>query len=240
MIQVEQLCVRSGMFSLEDISFKVQTGNYAVLMGKTGAGKTTILEAICGFRPVVKGSIRLLDREVSGLAPSDRGIGYVPQDLALFQTMTVREHLAFAQRIRRWNPLAIQRRVEELAELLGITGLLDRKPAGLSGGESQRVALGRALAFHPRVLLLDEPLSALDENTREDMYSLLQSVQKHTGVTVLHVTHNLSEARKLADQLFQLLDGKIIERKADDAGAVGGNGWTAPVPEEENSKVADR
>ena len=100
------------------------------------------------------------------LAPADRGIGYVPQDLALFQTMTVREHLAFAQRIRRWDAGRIDARVHELAELLGLTRLLNRRPSGLSGGESQRVALGRALSFQPRVLLLDEPLSALDDDTR--------------------------------------------------------------------------
>ena len=129
-------------------------------MGKTGSGKTTLLEALCGFKRIVSGSIQLDGRDVTALSPADRGIGYVPQDLALFQTMTVRQHLAFAQKIRSCDRAAIDRRVAELAELLGLTRLLERRPAGLSGGESQRVALGRALSFYPRVLLLDEPLSA--------------------------------------------------------------------------------
>jgi ABC-type sugar transport system ATPase subunit len=128
----------------------------------------------------------------------------VPQDLALFPTLSVRDHLAFALLVRRWPAAAVAERVLELAGLLGIGHLLERYPQGLSGGESQRVALGRALSFHPRILLLDEPLSALDEDTRADMVALLRSVQRLTGVTTLHVTHSLTEARKLADRLFVL------------------------------------
>jgi ABC-type sugar transport system ATPase subunit len=123
--------------------------------------------------------------------------------------MTVEEHLAFALAVRRRDRRAIERRVGELAELLGLEKLLERKPAGLSGGESQRVALGRALSFHPQVLLLDEPLSALDEETREEMIVLLKSVRERTGVTTLHVTHNLTEAHRLADTVFLLRDGRI-------------------------------
>lgn len=211
MIAVADLSVRSGSFALNGLSFAVAGGKYAVLMGKTGSGKTTLLEALCGFKHIVSGSIRLVDRDVTALSPADRGIGYVPQDLALFQTMTVREHLAFAQGIRKLDWARIDHRVHELAELLGIMHLLGRRPPGLSGGESQRVALGRALSFHPRVLLLDEPLSALDEETRTDMYGLLRTVQRQTGVTVLHVTHNWSETRMLADQVLLLRDGIIQE-----------------------------
>jgi molybdate/tungstate transport system ATP-binding protein len=211
MIAVTNLSIRSGTFALTGLTFTVAAGTYAVLMGKTGAGKTTLLEALCGFRRVQAGTVYLVDRDVTALSPADRGIGYVPQDLALFQTMTVRQHLAFAQRIRRWDRAAIGRRVDELAELLGLTRLLERRPAGLSGGESQRVALGRALSFRPRVLLLDEPLSALDDETRADMHQLLRSVQRQTGVTVLHVTHNWAEMRALADQVLLLKDGAIRE-----------------------------
>jgi molybdate/tungstate transport system ATP-binding protein len=210
MITVSNLSIRSGTFALRSLSFTVAQGKYAVLMGKTGAGKTTLLEALCGFRRIDSGTIALVDRDVTRLAPADRGIGYVPQDLALFQTMTVREHLAFAQRIRRWDFGRIDARVYELADLLGLTRLLSRRPSGLSGGESQRVALGRALSFQPRVLLLDEPLSALDDDTRTDMYRLLHAVQRQTGVTVLHVTHNRTETRALADQVLYLRDGAIM------------------------------
>lgn len=202
MIAIDQLCVRAGSFALDGVCLHVATGQYAVLMGKTGCGKTTLLEVICGLKPARSGRIVLLDRDVTRLRPGERGVGYVPQDLALFPTLTVRDHLAFALEVRDWNSYTIRERVAGLAGLLGITHLLDRHPQGLSGGESQRVALGRALSFHPRILLLDEPLSALDEDTRGEMVALLRSVQRLTGVTTLHVTHSLTEARRLADRLF--------------------------------------
>jgi ABC-type sugar transport system ATPase subunit len=214
MIVVENVSIRIGTFGLEELSFTVASGQYAVLMGKTGSGKTTILEAIAGLRPIHSGSIRLLGRDVTGLKPAERGVGYVPQDLALFQTMTVAEHLAFALAVRRWDRKAIDRRVDELSALLELGPLLHRKPRGLSGGEAQRVALGRALAYQPRILLLDEPLSALDDETRAEMYTLLRSVQRCTGVTTLHVTHSRTEAKTLADRLFQLQHGRLRERNS--------------------------
>jgi molybdate transport system ATP-binding protein/molybdate/tungstate transport system ATP-binding protein len=167
------------------------------------------LEAICGLRRVAAGRVLLNGADVTQVHPADRGVGYVPQDLALFPTLNVREHLAFALRVRKESDGIIKTRVVEFADLLGIGHLLDRLPAGLSGGESQRVALGRALAFHPQVLLLDEPLSALDEETRHEMYDLLQRVQRQTGVTTLHVTHSRAEARALAQRLLVLDAGSV-------------------------------
>jgi ABC-type sugar transport system ATPase subunit len=207
-IAVEGLRVRVGTFRLEGISIEVPTGGYCVLMGKTGSGKTTLLEAICGLRGVESGRVRLDGREVTALPPAARGIGYVPQDRALFGTMTVRENLAFALKIRG-EPS--DGSVRELASMLSIEALLDRKPKGLSGGEAQRVALGRALAARPTVLCLDEPLTALDDDTRDEMIGLLQSVRKRTGVTTLHVTHSREEARRLADKIFLLGEGRMRE-----------------------------
>src|SRR5262245_30955821 len=178
-------------------------------MGKTGEGKTTILEAICGLRAILAGRILLQGSDVTQLHPADRGVGYVPQDLALFPTLTVREHLEFALRVRRVSEQTAKARVGEFGDLLGISHLLDRLPHGLSGGESQRVALGPALAFHPQVLLLDEPLSALDEETRPEMYGLLKRVQRQTGVTTLHVTHSRAEAKALAQRLLVLDAGAV-------------------------------
>jgi ABC-type sugar transport system ATPase subunit len=209
MIAVEHLTVRVGAFALKDVGFEVPTGQYAVLMGRTGAGKTTLLEALCGLKPVTGGTIRLNERDVTGLKPAERGIGYVPQDRALFQTMTVREHLAFALVIRNASHELIQQRVTKLSRLLGIEHLLDRRPHGLSGGEAQRVALGRALSAQPAILCLDEPLSALDDETKQGMYELLEKVQQTTGVTILHVTHNLDEAKVLADRIFRLQNGRV-------------------------------
>jgi ABC-type sugar transport system ATPase subunit len=211
MIAVEKLTVRAGSFLLEGVSLQVATGQYAVLMGKTGSGKTTLLEAVAGLKAVRAGRVLLMGRDVTALKPAERGVGYLPQDLALFPTMTVRRHLEFAPEVRCWSREATATRVAELADLLGIANLLDRRPEGLSGGEAQRVALGRALSFRPRVLLLDEPLSALDDETRQEMYALLRAVQRQTGVTALHVTHNTSEAKALADRLFVLRGGAISE-----------------------------
>ena len=211
MIHLDRLAVRSGDFALDDVSLTVPSGAYGVLMGKTGCGKTTLLEAVCGLRQVRAGRVVLCERDATRLRPAERGVGYVPQDLVLFPTLTVRDNIGFALHARRWDLPDIASRVEELAGLLGIMHLLARYPLGLSGGESQRVALGRALAFRPRVLLLDEPLSALDEDTRAEMVELLRSVQRHTGVTVLHITHSRSEATRLADRLFVFDRGAVRE-----------------------------
>lgn len=216
MIQLDNLAIRSGPFTLSGVNLSIAEGAYAVLMGGTGQGKTTILEAICGLRTVTAGRVLLCGSDVTGLKPADRGVGYLPQDLGLFPNMDVRGHLEFALQVRRVPLKQIQQRVEELARLLRIEGLLERRVQHLSGGEAQRVALGRALSFRPRILLLDEPLNALDETTRDRLCELLRSVQKQTGLTTLHITHSRSEARLLADQLIVLTGGRLSERPLAD------------------------
>lgn len=211
MISVSNLAVRSGNFELHDVCFEVPTGTYAVLMGNTGSGKTTLLEGLCGLRPVLRGSIVLGGRDVTRLPAAQRGIGYVPQDGALFSHMTVRQQLAFPLEVRRWQRPHIDRRVSEVGEMLSLAALFDRRPRGLSGGERQRVALGRALSFAPGVLLLDEPLSALDEDARQRAYEVLSRVQRLTHVTVLHITHNAEESQRLADQTLRLIEGRVID-----------------------------
>ena len=210
MIALERVTISAGDFVLRDVSFTIPRGGYGVLMGKTGSGKTTILESILGLRTIASGRILLCDRDVTDCSPALRGVGYVPQDGALFSRMTVRQQLGFALSIRRVNAAVIASRVDELADLLGITQLLERFPRGLSGGERQRVALGRAISFLPQVLCLDEPLSALDTETRSQMCELLAEVRRRTGVTTLHVTHSLDEAAQLADPLFRISDGEIV------------------------------
>lgn len=212
MIELEKLAIRSGGFALTDVALSIPRGTYAVLMGGTGQGKTTILEAICGLRKVTSGRIILGGVDMTQRKPADRGVGYLPQDLGLFPMMSVRGHLEFALRVRRWPQAEIERRVAELAQLLGIEPLLARSVQRLSGGEAQRVALGRALSFRPQVLLLDEPLNALDEATRDRLCELLRTVQKQSGLAALHVTHSRVEARALADKLVVLTAGRLEER----------------------------
>jgi ABC-type sugar transport system ATPase subunit len=138
-----------------------------------------------------------------------RNVGYVPQDLALFPTMTVEENLSFALRMRGIAKAVIDQRIANLAGWLGIQSLLGRRVTMLSGGEAQRTALGRALSFEPKVLLLDEPFSALDETTREEMHDLMRQVREHTKASVLHVTHNKAEAAALADRVITLDKGCV-------------------------------
>lgn len=216
MIELHGVSIRSGTFALNNLHLSIPAGAYAVLMGGTGQGKTTILEAISGLKPISTGRVILCGEDVTHRKPADRGVGYVPQDLGLFPTLTVRGHLEFALRIRRMATREIDSRVEELARLLGIEKLLSRHVHGLSGGEGQRVALGRALSFQPKILLMDEPLNALDEATRDRLCELLKSIQQCTGLTTLHVTHTKAEARQLADKLLILSGGRVEERPLTD------------------------
>jgi ABC-type sugar transport system ATPase subunit len=210
-IRFENIAWRAGTFRLQDISFTIPAGRYAVLMGRTGCGKTTLLEILCGLRVPHSGEVFIGERNVTRESPAARGIGYVPQDGALFPTMTVSENIGFALRIRRRSPDEIRHRVTELAAHLGVAHLLDRLPHNLSGGERQRVALGRALAAKPSVLLLDEPLSALDEELRDDLATLLKDIQRDLGITALHITHSRSEAARLADVVLRLESGRVID-----------------------------
>ena len=218
MITLKNVEILLGDFALRNISFTVSPGSYHALMGKTGCGKTTVIETICGLRKVKSGAIFIDGKDVTLLKPSARGIGFVPQDTSLFSTMTIYEHLAFALTIRKFQKREIKKIVHEVAEMLFITHLLPRKPRGLSGGEKQRVALGRALSFKPSILCLDEPLSALDDETRRDIISLLGDIKTQTNVTALHVTHNLSDVSDLADKIILLREGGIETRDVNAAG----------------------
>ena len=211
MIRLDSIAWRAGSFRLENVCLTVPAGRYAVLMGRTGCGKTTLLEIICGLRTPRSGRVIIGDHDVTQELSAARGVGYVPQDGALFPTFTVHEQLGFALRLRRRPADEINTRVAQLANELGVTQLLDRLPQNLSGGERQRVALGRALAANPKVLVLDEPLSALDEELRDDLTALLKRIQREHAITVLHITHSRAEAAALADIVFRLSEGRICE-----------------------------
>lgn len=207
MIAVRGVGIRQGGFALTDITFSVPTGSYAVLTGPTGCGKTTLLECLAGLRTPTAGTITLAGRDVTALPPAARNVGYVPQDAAVFTHLTVRENLAFALSVRKRPRAEVDGRVKELAGQLGLTGLLNRRAVGLSGGEAQRVALGRALAFRPPVLLLDEPLNALDQATAERLMAVLGALRE---TTVLHVTHNPVEAEATAGVRLRLGGGRLL------------------------------
>lgn len=219
MIELENVAIHLGGCRLTGVNLVVPRGGCAVVMGPTGCGKTSLVEAICGLRPIAAGVVRLRGVDVTASPPADRGIGYVPQDTALFDALTVRDNMAFALRVRAVPAGVIAGRVAELAALLGVTHLLDRRPPGLSGGEAQRVAIGRALATGSDVLCLDEPLAALDDATKAEMCRLLRDVRARAAVTVLHVTHDAGEAHGLADVVYRFESGsfrRVARRPAID------------------------
>ncbi|MFT7678483.1 MAG: molybdate/tungstate transport system ATP-binding protein [Planctomycetota bacterium] len=204
MIEAKDLLLRAGELRLAGQSWCVPAGAYGVLMGSTGCGKTTLLETLIGLRQVASGKVLLNGQDVTDLDPALRNIGYVPQDGALFETMSVEEQLGFALTVRGVPRGQRRARVRELAAWIGVESQLDRRTRGLSGGERQRVALGRALAAKPSILILDEPLSAVDQDTRSSMYELLQRVHAELQMTVLHVTHFVDEAQRLGTYFLRM------------------------------------
>ncbi len=210
-LQIQDLYVDLGEFHLRDIALDVAAGEYFVILGPTGAGKTILLETIAGLYEADRGKIFVEAQDVTSLRPEKREIGFVYQDYALFPHLSVAENIAFGLALRRIPHPAIEERVKAMSELLHIDHLLHRNPGTLSGGEQQRVALARALIVEPRLLLLDEPLSALDPETREGLQQELASVHQALGTTTLHVTHDFEEAVALGDRIAVMREGQIVQ-----------------------------
>jgi len=209
MIQIKNLCVDLGDFMLRDINLNVAAGNYFVILGPTGAGKTVLLESIAGLYPVKSGEIWLRRKEVTHLEPEKRGISIVYQDHVLFPHLSVADNITFGLKLNRQSQQELTRTLDWLADLLGIAHLLNRSPETLSGGEKQKVALARALSVKPEVLLLDEPLSALDPETREGVQHELRRLHNQLKTTTIHVTHDFEEAVALGDRIAVIGDGLI-------------------------------
>lgn len=239
-LQLRDLWVDLEAFHLREIDLDVAAGEYFVVLGPTGAGKTVLLETIAGLFHPRKGHIVMDGRDITEVPPEHRGIGFVYQDYVLFPHLTVAENIAFGLKLRKdrgglrsmvrlmlvpqkaadlsrrslpsdTQGLSIEDRVVEISQLLSIDHLLDRSPTTLSGGERQRAALARALVVEPRLLLLDEPLSALDPDTREGLQRELARLQRELGTTTLHVTHDFEEAVALGSRIAVVHQGRIVQ-----------------------------
>jgi len=211
MIRTDDLHVRIGGFHLRGVSLAVETGQYAVLIGPTGSGKTVLLETLAGLNRAERGSVWLDGADVTRLSPERRGIGFVYQRSHLFPHLSVRENVAYGLRYHGLRGHEAVERVEQMAGLLHVGQLLDRRVDGLSGGETQKVALARALAIRPRVLLLDEPLEALDPLSKEALVHELRELHRETGTTILHVTHDQGTARALGQAIGVLREGRLLQ-----------------------------
>lgn len=244
MIHIESLKLQLGSFSLDDVSLHIKRGEYFVLLGPSGAGKTMLVETLCGLIRPNSGRIIIDGEEMTAAPPAHRRIGYVPQDYALFPTRTVEGNILFGRRAvfsrrQRESTIAAAKlkaakkngtgaepaaadlqqvagvesnvQIDHLIDSLGIRPLLERRIDGLSGGERQRVALARALAAEPKILILDEPVSALDEKTRDETCQLLRRLHREAGMTTIHICHNLAEMLTVADRVGVIIAGRIAQ-----------------------------
>jgi multiple sugar transport system ATP-binding protein len=197
-----------GVRAVDDVDMKIEDGEFMVLVGPSGCGKTTLLRSIGGLEAVTAGRILIDGRDVTKAQPSERDLAMVFQNYALYPHMTVRQNLGYALRVRKLPKKEVNRRVEEAAKLLGLDGLLDRRPKALSGGQMQRVAMGRAIVREPKAFLMDEPLSNLDAKLRVTMRTSLQQLHRRIGTTTVYVTHDQVEAMTLGDRVAVMRDGR--------------------------------
>lgn len=199
--------------AVNEATFDVETGSFLTILGPSGSGKTTLLRMIAGFQSPTSGTIQINGRPVDADPPHRRSVGMVFQKLALFPHMTAAENVAFPLKMRRHNPADIPAKVAKFLELVKLDGYSDRRPHELSGGQQQRVAIARALVFEPDLLLLDEPLAALDRKLREEMQLEFRRIQKELGVTTINVTHDQREALVVSDDII-VMDHGVIQQHA--------------------------
>jgi multiple sugar transport system ATP-binding protein len=200
-----------GVAAVDDVSLRIENGEFIALVGPSGCGKSTLLRAIAGLEEITSGRITIGGRDVTDLAPRHRDIAMVFQSYALYPHMSVRQNLGYGLKVRRTPKDDIRRRVDEVAGLLGLSDLLDRKPAQLSGGQRQRVAMGRAIARNPQVFLMDEPLSNLDAKLRVGMRASLSQLHRQLGVTTVYVTHDQVEAMTLGQRVAVMRSGRVLQ-----------------------------
>jgi thiamine transport system ATP-binding protein len=226
-LTLRNLSVRYGdTLAVDDVSLELAPGQVLAVLGPSGCGKSTLLRAVAGLEPISSGSISVDGVDLAGTPTHKRGFALMFQDGQLFAHLTVARNVAYALKLRRTPSARVATRVRELLELVGLSGYEDRLPGTLSGGERQRVALARALAVDPRLILLDEPLSALDATLRERLAGDLREILHAAGTTALLVTHDHEEAFALADRLAVMRAGRVVQSGAID------EVWRRPVDEE--------
>lgn len=197
--------------AVDDISVEIAEGEFFSLLGPSGCGKSTTLRMLAGFEDITSGEIELDGQGVSGLPPEKRGIGFVFQNYAIFPHMNVFENIAFGLRLRKLAEGEIRTKVVDALAQVGMSGLESRMQSEMSGGQQQRVALARVLVTQPKILLLDEPLSALDKNLREEMKFWIKDLQTSLGITTIYVTHDQGEALTMSDRIAVMKDGRIAQ-----------------------------
>ena len=200
--------------AVKNVSFKVPEKSFTVLLGPSGCGKSTILKMLSGLENVTSGNIKIKNHDVTDLEASKRGVSMVFQSYALFPHLNVKENIQFGLKVRKVPLNEREKRVAEAAKAVGLSDLLDRKPANLSGGQRQRVALARSIVSDQSVCLMDEPLSNLDSKLRAEMRDEIRDLQQRLGLTVVYVTHDQVEAMSMADQIILLNAGEIIQKGA--------------------------
>ncbi len=211
-IEINNLCRTWGETkAVNDVTFTVPDKSFTVLLGPSGCGKSTVLRMICGLESITSGTVSIGGRDVTNIEASDRGVSMVFQSYALFPHLTVKENIQFGLKVRRVPAKLREERVKDAADVVGLSDLLDRRPANLSGGQRQRVALARSIVSEQSVCLMDEPLSNLDAKLRAEMRDQIRSLQQRLGLTVVYVTHDQVEAMSMADQIVLLKLGQVIQ-----------------------------
>jgi ABC-type sugar transport system ATPase subunit len=209
-LDIRGLALTAGVFELGPLDLSLANGEYLVLMGATGSGKSLLVKATCGLIVPAAGSIRIAGQDVTSLPPRSRRIGYVPQTSALFPHLSVLRNLTFPREVLGETRHEARQSVAGLVDMLALGRLLDRSPSTLSGGERQKVALGRALTSQPALLVLDEPVSALDEPSRREICRALRTVHAELGIATVHVCHSLAEAKLVSSQVGIMDAGRLL------------------------------
>ena len=211
-IELDQVTKRyQSIPVVNDVSIEVAEGEFLVLLGPSGSGKSTLLRAIAGLTQIDRGRVSLHGRDVTYVSARDREVGFVFQHYALFRHMTIGENIEFALRVRHTRAADRRARRQELLKLVALEGMDDRLPAQLSGGQQQRIAVARALAHRPKVLLMDEPFGALDAKIREELRRTIRQIQRELGISTILVTHDQEEAFALADRIGVMHQGRLLD-----------------------------